>query len=67
MVFRQKSIWIFTAVLLLIVAGIVIAYLAQNTEKNIHKGTFVYEREYLKTADIKGRVPNEEYTPVFKD
>ncbi|MGN6714865.1 hypothetical protein [Anaerocolumna jejuensis] len=67
MVFRQKSIWIFAAVLLLIAAGIAIAYFAQNTERNIHKGTLVYERNYMKTADIKGKVPNEECTPLYKD
>ncbi len=71
MALKQKSLWIFAALLLLIAAGIVIAYFAQSTEKNVHKGTFVYEREYVETADvrndIKGKVLSEEYTPVYKD
>ncbi|SHO51911.1 hypothetical protein [Anaerocolumna xylanovorans] len=67
MAFRQKKIWIFAAVLLLIAAGIAVAFLTQDTEKSFHKGTLVYEKEYLKTADIKGKVSDEEYAPIYKD
>lgn len=71
MALRQKSLWIFAALLLLIAAGIVIAYFTQDTQKNFHKGTFVYEREYVETAqvmdDFMGKVQNEDYTPVYKD
>lgn len=66
MVFRQKRIWIFTAVILLIAAGIMIAFLTQNTEKSIHKGTLVQTSEYRMTAGLERKVPDEEYTPVYK-
>lgn len=65
MIFRQKRIWIITATLLIIAAGIVIVFLTQNTEKEIHKGTLVFESSYCSAAEIEGKIPDEEYTFIY--
>ncbi len=66
MIFRQKRIWIITAAtLLLIAAGIVIVIFAQNTEKEIHKGTLVFESSYCSTSGIEGKMRDEEYTVIY--
>lgn len=67
MLFKQKTVLIVAVLILLVAAGAATFYFLRNSEKNFHKGTLVNGEEYRKTAEVKGKVPYEEFALIYQD